>query len=1430
MGMQRIKALIGGMNQDSSVSQYVNQGMLTSSFYNLNARISATDDINRMNTVTNERNPDNNYYDNEVLEYFKGTIVGTCEFNDYFVAFTTDGDYDRIIVWRIKDDGEPTFYGSIKSTYGWNKFYQSGGSENKVTAIGHYENESTQNIYISDGISPLRKINLLNIKGAEDAYRTPSSTSSTNNIGAQLATITDALAVAKSYQGGSFYEGTVQFVITSVSDEDVESSILYISPLYYNAGASRPYSSSEHSDGCYYTLTLTDVKSLNKVKYFNIYSVYKETEAAEIDCRRLQITPTETSYTETGARYGDVAYKYSGTAVMDNTQNAYDFVDLLSTSTAEFTCNSIAQKDNTLFVGGFTFAKDLAITDTQISTIKAAMTTTAKADKIYCNDYISTLTSTGLTDYGNHYQLNQNSYQIGHFKNGETYRLGIQICGSDGVWSSVYSVGEHEFDKLPVYDSTNNNYTDYEFSSTIKSSLFGSDIIAVRPLINYVDKSKSKFIAQGLVNTTMTIYEGDKKTYLGNYLLRRLPYSKRTSPISKIGTFSDVINFQHDVSMHPVTREAAWSNQKFEFGIPMQLAHYNHNDAIRKGFARIFGSGEASTIAQPIPALNGNIIEMYFPEPDESDCKAASKISILGYAAGLVDYTTFNYSVTNQSIHSERANPTGAAFNVLAGIHQKWSSSKYKDYLVFPFQRNFIGQQDDESDGRTLDSEITYKKFNWATYSNKTGWFTAAQKEEFTTDYSLPNNATAGKYGDSSEYIGSDTIKNDVTETLKYQYYCFGTYTGYVKIDGVNVPTQQTYNEDDGLYYKQGTSERKGILDEIYQYYTDTPDDDVPYYTNSVQTKNPSSANIALNWKTSEKAYTKLDDNVVFGPFSRNVSYMQKILTAIGDDSFIIVDIKRNFDTIFDELSDTVEWNICGDTVPLSTGDTNVTIKWSNGDWYFQRYDAYVSAMEDPNSAKNGVSQQVSAAIESRINLCGINIGTLTHLNTDSPWNAPSEYNKRNTSYTYLPKNFTYYSTHLSANQNLGFTNSFCWSGQKVHGETVDTWTSMTGSNFYDLDGDLGAIVDIKTLGNTLICFQEGGISTINYNNQQQLLTDSGTSIEVKNSGTVNGITYITKKCGCSSKKAIAIAKSRIYFYDKRNKGLYSIDESGQLTDISSEFGMKSYFSSLDPKYKIQLMYSNLDERLFIEKLNPTECSSDDNSEYYIPSNVVNGFYTLVFNERLKAFESFIKWDNGFDQMQAIINVKGSNNVFANKYTSGTGRKATPDMGRMNFGPSCKSMVLDFIVGQDTCQNKQFDNVSFYGSQNFSGAPLNFIHRGDSATMSSQLQNVVNSGQWNHSNTKPSDSSTVDMPINRIRCYTDWQDTEHKSLNSSICKKKNNVWRIQIPRNATDKVGTVKQRIVNPWAHIELSRITSDSRLLECDTVINDIYVDYWEL
>lgn len=528
-----------------------------------------------------------------------------------------------------------------------------------------------------------------------------------------------------------------------------------------------------------------------------------------------------------------------------------------------------------------------------------------------------------------------------------------------------------------------------------------------------------------------------------------------------------------------------------------------------------------------------------------------------------------------------------------------------------------------------------------------------------------------------------------------------------------------------------------------------------------------------MYWDKSGKTRFILQDAIVAGAPRGPISAVSSIqhgwlwLGELYNDS-----VENRFGGKTEEAFENNIWLPCGEPVSLvdinNEAKSDVTIRWEEGDTYFQRYDhikTYPFSLEDQNQ----VTDIVSFMCETRVNIDGRydrNRGQTSNFAI-----TPENFNLMNDVYS-QPNNFFNYRTINPNKLNLdNFHNSITWTKTKTIGELVDTWTNITLASTLDLDGDKGSVRALRRFNNNIFAFQDNGISQILYNDNMQITSTEGVPIEIANSGKVNGKRYITDKVGCTNKWSICETPNGIYFIDDITKGIFLFN--GQLNNISDKFGFHSWINKASDNIDI---WNPIDFNGFV-----TYYDKVNGDVFFISKDEC-----LAFSEPLGQFSSFYS----YEKMPYFTNLEDRGISFN---VEGAGKLYKPwlhNEGDYNmFFGVYQPFYTTVIANPDMNKDKIFNNLEF---------------RSDS---------------WD------SEDNLLNTTFDTLTTWNEYQEGTLKLTNifrrPSGLKRKFRIWRANMPRAKANG----RDRMRNPWLYIKLSMEKENTN----KTILHDMTVHYFE-
>lgn len=463
----------------------------------------------------------------------------------------------------------------------------------------------------------------------------------------------------------------------------------------------------------------------------------------------------------------------------------------------------------------------------------------------------------------------------------------------------------------------------------------------------------------------------------------------------------------------------------------------------------------------------------------------------------------------------------------------------------------------------------------------------------------------------------------------------------------------------------------------------------------------------------------------------------------------------------------------------------------NEGDTYFQRWDS-VKTVPASTEDENQVVDLASVMIESHINLDGRydRDRGITKLTTID-W---SNFGPINRVYS-QSDNFR---SGIDYDESLNldsYPSSIMWTLAKASNAEIDEWTHITTTSSLALDGDKGPVQALRRFQNSILAFQDKGISEILFNSRTQLTTEEGVPVEIANSGKVDGKRYISGKYGTTNKWSITEGKFGLYFVDNINKAFCTFNGSG-VDNLSEKLGFGAWFRSRNTvKSWTPEDYDNIVS--YYDKVHSEIYLVKAQSDEEAPS--------LVYSEILGAFTSFYDYgsvpmmvnvDDMFisfrDNCLWLQNMGLYCSFFGRRYDWWTSYRAVPDPYGDKIWTNLEYRtdayrVLDEDGGSVVSENELIDGGEY---ADYAG-----IYQKDSTFDDIEV--------WNEYQRT---SNLADRPVKKFR-----------------------TWRLAIPRAAkteTNKYGL--DRIRNPWVNVLFKRsaASSDGRDM---TQLHDIIIKYFE-
>ena len=473
MPSQKVQFTVKGMSRDLADSKFNPEF----AFENKNIRITPTENSTLL-VLSNEKG--NTVIDTHTK--YKGVsytisnrkVLGYAVLYKTIVLFFKANGYDYISTLK-RNDADTQWEENILYIGNLN-FDES----HPIETLPLYEAEDIQKVYWVDGLNQPRVINIIN-----DADHLIRENDDTQFDFVTTLALNEAITIERTTDTrGSFPAGALQYAITYSKKNGQESKIAWISNVHYTTLNDRAGAPDEITTASYkITIDYTTVDTaFDKI---NFYSIIRTSEDAGLQTRlvtQLDINP------EQSQDYVYVDTNLSGETIAPT--------DLLYKGGEELVADTLATKDNTLFLGNIQYKGNLvpdpvkaAISGTGVSTDYTIIENWEEEDGYY--PYKNPLLEDTVT----------------YLRSGNKYRLGVQLQDSKGNWSEPIFVRDFNATVRPTINRTDHSLelpkVQSNRSSNFVTEALSADYKRVRPVIVYPEPSERGVIAQGIVCPTV---------------------------------------------------------------------------------------------------------------------------------------------------------------------------------------------------------------------------------------------------------------------------------------------------------------------------------------------------------------------------------------------------------------------------------------------------------------------------------------------------------------------------------------------------------------------------------------------------------------------------------------------------------------------------------------------------------------------------------------------------------------------------------------------------------------------------------------------------------------------------------------------------------------------------------------------------------------
>lgn len=334
----------------------------------------------------------------------------------------------------------------------------------------------------------------------------------------------------------------------------------------------------------------------------------------------------------------------------------------------------------------------------------------------------------------------------------------------------------------------------------------------------------------------------------------------------------------------------------------------------------------------------------------------------------------------------------------------------------------------------------------------------------------------------------------------------------------------------------------------------------------------------------------------------------------------------------------------------------------------------------------------------------------------------------------------------------------------KFNNESQDSWSIYKTNDFYDVEGNYGAINSLITLQNQMYYLQDRGLGVLLINPIAMIDAGIGADIKLGTGSVIEKHNYIAQDVGTKHQWSVYKSQNQIVFVDVRHKKLYTFN-GRELTPISDTLGQRNFLV----KRLHNVILSN-DNPI----INKGIISTYDyyHNEFLFTflndgqSNTNDEYYTIALSEKTGKFTSLYSF---------TPNIYINNN----RYLLSTNTLTKNNLYLHNYGEYGKfygilyPSNLKVLVNDNPNYTKIFDNLTW-----------------QSESIKDNIEWSDDLNEYPGAITNPSYPDNINYQndtFSRIRCYNDWQNSDWVNLttirpNNNLTRKERD-WNLQMPRN-----------------------------------------------
>ena len=141
------------------------------------------------------------------------------------------------------------------------------------------------------------------------------------------------------------------------------------------------------------------------------------------------------------------------------------------------------------------------------------------------------------------------------------------------------------------------------------------------------------------------------------------------------------------------------------------------------------------------------------------------------------------------------------------------------------------------------------------------------------------------------------------------------------------------------------------------------------------------------------------------------------------------------------------------------------------------------------------------------------------------------------------------------------FPSRIHFAGQKVLGETIDSFRTFGIQDFKDISAQSGRINNLKVVDDTVLVFQDWAINTVPVLERQVVSSTSGAATIIGTGGVVDRWDVVSSYFGNQHQWSVIEAEYGLAWFDMHRKAFVTISKGQGVLEVSQALGMQGFFN-----------------------------------------------------------------------------------------------------------------------------------------------------------------------------------------------------------------------------------------------------------------------------